>query len=284
LSSVLTFVEKNIEDFGRKREEAIDALLIRASQEGWMDELLLKLKAERPRLDDFGKKIDKALRKLRGTDMPGTHFEYSCFISYRHHEQNEIADKFIADLYQALRNELQLTTGSNPSEPSISGTFDNPLLARKLCRSACMVVVYTPSYFSRTHLYCARQYRAMEQLEKIRLTHLRGTVKEHGLIIPIILRGADALPAAIKSERQCYNFDRFSLASRRLAENPEFESAIKEIVNVISKRWENLESMSDDLTSGCDNFELPSEAEIQPWLNAMIQPISPFPFPRRQAW
>lgn len=39
---------------------------------------------------------------------PPMPFQHPCFISYRDHEQSEIAEQFIADLYKALRNELAL--------------------------------------------------------------------------------------------------------------------------------------------------------------------------------
>ena len=35
-------------------------------------------------------------------------FEHACFISYRHHEQSQLAEQFILDLSEALRNELVL--------------------------------------------------------------------------------------------------------------------------------------------------------------------------------
>jgi hypothetical protein len=159
------------------------------------------------------------------------------------------------------------------------GALYNPLLAHALCKSACMIVVYTPTYFSRKHLYCAREYRAMENLEQRRLASLQKQVsKEYGLIIPIVLRGEDLLPAAIKVYRQYYTFERFSLTSRRLARNPAFDKEIRAIAEAIHVRWQMFAAMGDDLTSNCDDFELPTEAEIQPWLDSMTQPISPFPF------
>jgi hypothetical protein len=33
-------------------------------------------------------------------------FQYACFVSYRHHEQSQRAERFIYDLCVALRNEL----------------------------------------------------------------------------------------------------------------------------------------------------------------------------------
>jgi hypothetical protein len=102
--------------------------------------------------------------------------------------------------------------------------------------------------------------------------------KEYGLIIPIVLRGEELLPTPIKANRQYYSFERFSLTSRRIARNPQFEAEIRAIAAAIHVRWQMFAAIADDITCDCDNFDLPSEAEIQPWLDAMVQPMSPFPF------
>jgi hypothetical protein len=213
--------------------------------------------------------------------------EYPCFISYRNHEQSEIAERFILDLYAALRNELALRIEADlflDRERIRGGAFYNPVVARALCKSACMIVVYTPTYFSRTHLYCAREYRAMETLEQERLARLQKQLsKEYGLIIPIVLRGMDLLPAFISANRHYYSFERFSLTSRTLARNPTFEKEIRAIAKDVHDRWQMFAAIGDDLTCRCDEFDLPTEDEIKRWLSTMTQPIgttvsAPFPF------
>jgi len=209
-------------------------------------------------------------------------FEYPCFISYRNHEQSELAEKFIVDLYTALRNELAVWVDEDlflDRQRLRGGVLYNSALARALCKSACMIVVYTPTYFSRKHLYCAREYRAMETLEQLRLSRLqRELSKDCGLIIPIILRGEEVLPSVIKASRHYYTFERFSLTSREITRNPDFETEIRQIAAEIHFRWQMLARTGDDLTCDCDNFDLPSEIEVQPWLDAMAQPANPFPF------
>lgn len=208
--------------------------------------------------------------------------EYSCFISYRNHEQSELAEKFIDDLASALRSELAVRIEEDLFVDRAGipgGAFYNPVLARALCKSACMIAVYTPTYFSRKHLYCAREYYAMETLERLRLSRLKQQLsKQCGLIIPIVLRGGEYLPAAIKNKRQCYTFERFSLTSRRLSHNTTFEGQIRAIADDVHTRWRMFAHAGADLTSDCENFKLPSETKIQAWLDGMIQPMSPFPF------
>lgn len=209
-------------------------------------------------------------------------FEHACFISYRHHEQSELAERFITDLCSALRNELAVMIEEDlflDRERIRGGTFFNPFLARALCRSVCMLVIYTPTYFSRMQLYCAREYRAMEDLEQRRLRRLqRAASRECGLIIPVILRGAASLPKSLSSNRQYYNFERFSLTSRELTRNRQFEQLVREIAEVIQARKQMFEALGDDVTSDCDDFNFPSEDDVRPWVESVLAPTSPFPF------
>jgi hypothetical protein len=211
--------------------------------------------------------------------------EHCCFISYRHHEDNELSQRFIQELCIALHNELSVR-----SELDIfvdragmrGGNFVDPKLARALCTSACMLVIYTPTYFSKNHTYCAREYRAMESLEQLRLERLAHPVgKEHGLIIPVVFRGADSLPAEISAKRHYYTFERFSLASRSLVKSPQFQPNIANLVQDIHLRMQMMGPMSDELTCDCDKFAFPSEDEVKIWLDKIITPVLPFPLRAR---
>ena len=86
----------------------------------------------------------------------------------------------IDDLCAALRNELAVMIEEDifiDRERMRGGTLFDPSLARALCKSVCMVVIYTPTYFSKKHSYCAREYRAMETLEQQRLVRLDKQLK-----------------------------------------------------------------------------------------------------------
>ncbi|MCI0513043.1 toll/interleukin-1 receptor domain-containing protein, partial [candidate division KSB1 bacterium] len=89
-------------------------------------------------------------------------FRYSCFISYRH-DQGEIMEKFVDDLCAALQNEVIMLTGMHAYLDKTrlqGGNFYNVELARSLCQSVCLIMVFTPQYFSASHPYCAREYKA----------------------------------------------------------------------------------------------------------------------------
>jgi hypothetical protein len=208
-------------------------------------------------------------------------FKHACFVSYRHHEQSELAERFVSDLCGAVRNELAVLLEEDlyiDRERLHGGQFFNPSLAGALCKSVCMIVIYTPTYFSRAHLYCAREYLAMEKLERARLARVSDQNRyDGGLIIPIILRGESSLPANIREHRHYYTFERFCLASRTLARNSQFEKSIRTIAFEIHERMQMLAPLADELTCDCENFTLPTEEEVRLWLENMIPSAVPFP-------
>src|SRR4051794_30268202 len=99
-------------------------------------------------------------------------FRYSCFISYRH-GQRKLAERIVQDLYDALSSELELLMNEQiylDRERLKGGNFYNEALATALCQSACMITIFTPTYFDCNHPFCAREYKAMERLEQSRLS------------------------------------------------------------------------------------------------------------------
>ncbi len=74
------------------------------------------------------------------------------------------------------------------------GDFLDPELAANICSSACMVLLFSPYYFDMQSMYCAREYKAMLELEAKRLKLLpQGFGKRKGLIIPVVMRGEQYL-------------------------------------------------------------------------------------------
>lgn len=89
-------------------------------------------------------------------------FKYACFISYPH-GQYELMKSFIEQLKKALNNYLEplldeeVYIDVDRLEP---GYHYNEALAKAICQSICMIVVYSPKY--ERHSYCLREYQAME--------------------------------------------------------------------------------------------------------------------------
>lgn len=204
-------------------------------------------------------------------------FTYSCFISYRH-GQRKLAERIVNDLYEALSNELELFLDEKvylDRERLKGGDFYNEALATALCQSVCMIVIFTPTYFHQSHLFCLREYKAMEKLEEARLKLLGLPAdQQHGLIIPIIFRGEDFLPAEIKAKRHYYNFEEFLLSDVAMSHHPNYAIKIREIAEYIAARAKAFSAVSDDVCSTCTNFALPSEDEVKPWLqNATVAKV-----------
>lgn len=190
-------------------------------------------------------------------------------------------ETFVEDFHEALGNEVRLLTELEVFVDwgrLTGGDFFNPALARALCESVCLIVVFTPTYFSNTHLYCAREYKGMEILETQRLNLLGDPAdKEHGLIIPIVLRSENSLPQEVKDHRQYHDFTKFLLGKRRLKKSLGYAPTVKAIAEYIFDRYRALTALPNDLCAGCDTFSLPTDDEIRPWLTGMLATPAPFP-------
>ena len=209
-------------------------------------------------------------------------FKYSCFISYRH-GQSKLAERIIDDLSTALWNELELLTNKKIYVDKLrlkGGDFYNDELARALCESACMIMVFTPTYFDRGNPYCAREFKAMEALEALRLSALEDLGgKKIGFIIPIIFRGEDFLPSEIRDKRQYYNFGEFLLSDVEISKHPRYAKTIQEIAKTVFEIDQVVDALPQDPCKGCDTFSLPPPEEVLSWLSK-LKPVS-LAFPGR---
>jgi hypothetical protein len=218
--------------------------------------------------------------------------KYSCFISFRHGDRTLPTDTSLLEaiaiqLKEALSSEIQAYTTKDVYvdwERLKGGDFYNQAIATALCESACMVMVYMPTYFDEHKTFCAREYKAMEGLETERLKLLGLSVSEHGLIIPIVFRGMKFLPSEIKTQRAYHDFQSFQLGERRMSRNKKFIPKIREISEYIYDRCRDLESLSADPCQECNNFSLPDEAEIIHWIRKVKGVSSAFPFRSGATW
>ena len=208
-------------------------------------------------------------------------FKYSCFISFKH-GRRRLSKAIVEQLLEALESEIELITDHEifiDWEKIKGGDLYEKVLSNALCQSACMVLVYTPSYFNEKSTFCAREYQAMEILEKYRLRLLNSsTTSKHGLIIPVVFRGEERLPNFIRDRRHYYDFQSFSLSSSKISEHPEFSRQIKELAKYICDRLDDLSSLSEDVCKDCDGFSLPTEQDASAWVKSFAQ--KPVSFPR----
>jgi TIR domain len=201
-------------------------------------------------------------------------FRHACFISYRH-AQGDLMKRFVDDFCTALASELEAVTElpvCHDVRRLKGGDFYNEKLAQDLCESVCMVVVYTPTYFSASHRYCTREYAAMKDLENVRLSETQSE-GHHGLIIPVVLRGFDQLPDEIKKRRLVYNFEPFHLSDQKLAKNRNYNEQIKKMAAYIAARCRELEELQID----CGQFALPSDQAVEQLARELSGRVPRFP-------
>jgi hypothetical protein len=195
----------------------------------------------------------------------------ACFISYRH-SQKELMSRFVEQLHEALASELDVLTDLEIYRDRLrlqGGDFYNTALARSLCESVCMVMVFTPTYFNPVHPYCAREFAAMCSLERVRLRD----ADEHGLIIPVVLRGFDDLPHSIQANRQVYRFEQYSVSSPRLIRNKKFDADIRRMAEYIAAR---VREFRDDAFD-CGEFQMPGENDVADLVVTMASRPAAFP-------
>ena len=204
-------------------------------------------------------------------------FEHSCFISYRHTKEYKgraYTERIVEDLKAEL--DLRVAQGVFRDVERLKGAeFYNEALASALCQSVCMVVLYWPTYFDQQHLFCAREFRAMEELEQKRLQLLPPEEQNNSLIIILALRGFEQIPVEITRQRMCKDFERFTLKPN-MRQNPDFQRTVLEVGRYIADRCRAFLGVPGQPFTGCNSFRLPSEAQVLPWVQQVASGGLPF--------
>ncbi len=199
-------------------------------------------------------------------------YEYAGFISWAH-MQEELGLRFIKSLKKALDDSLEPHVQERiylDQGRLAPGYNFEPALATAMCKSACWVLVYSPRYMKQD--FCRAEYEAMQQLEAQRRKALDGKLpREHGLIIPVLFRGADAqIPKEILAARHYADFRKFNLISPDISRNTTYVEAIEEIAAYIASLC-----ALPAATHACDQFEMPQPPPAPP--------SEPLEFPGRAA-
>jgi hypothetical protein len=157
---------------------------------------------------------------------------YGCFFSYAH-GRHELMQRFKTTLADALRCYLE-PYFDNEDElfvdvEQLGGGDDlDRKIARAMCESVCMVLIYTPKY--EAHAYTRREYAAMRQLEAERS---KWYTLPSRLIIPVIMtQHPDGLPPQI-TDSFYVDFSRYTMATADLKSNPDFLPDIDRMVKRI---------------------------------------------------
>jgi hypothetical protein len=196
---------------------------------------------------------------------------YGCFFSYAH-GRHELMQRFKATLADALRcylepyfdNEHELFIDTE----QLGGGDDlDRKIARALCESACMVLIYTPKY--EAHAYTRREYAAMRLIEAERATWY--TLPSQ-LIIPVIMtQHPDCLPPQVGESTFYVDFSRFTMATADLKSNPDFLPDIDKMVRRIVIHYQ-YQKKTMPPGHDCNQFVLPA---VPPAWRELPEPTFP---------
>jgi len=198
-------------------------------------------------------------------------FDYCCFVSYPH-GQGDVLVPFVNDFVDGLKTEIGAQTRKKVwiDYEFIKGGYRlDEEIGPDLCRSACMILLYTPLYFDTEHTYCARELKAMQELEEQRLQLLKD--KGKGLIVPVILRGQKRFPKALSEKRMCYEFTGIEFNNPEEKIRVKYAKQIREIAEYIVERCELLDEIAGSLPADCEKFCLPSPTDAKAFVEMVLK-------------
>jgi hypothetical protein len=214
--------------------------------------------------------------------------DFSCFISYRHSSVKS-ATPYVRDFVDGFAEELDRWVDlpiSFDADRLSAGDFVDESLAAKLYQSACMVVLYTPNYFSTVKTFCSREYFAMLSLEHERLPRLPADFGSHGLIIPIALRDHPGMLTQLEKAEQQWcnrsghqpknrlglNFDQFT-KKRQLQPGGNMHPKVVEVCRSICEKCRAFQGFihnGGELFGSRGQLTLPAEHAIAPYLPHVV--------------
>jgi len=126
-------------------------------------------------------------------------------------------------------------------------------IARAMCESVCMILIYTPKY--EAHAYTRREYEAMRLIEAERG---KWYTLPSRLIIPVVMtRHPESLPPQISDARFYVDFSHYTMATPDLMSNPDFLPDIDKMVKRIAAHYA-CQKKHTPLDHDCNQFVLPA--------------------------
>ncbi|WP_307727762.1 toll/interleukin-1 receptor domain-containing protein [Massilia sp. TS11] len=166
--------------------------------------------------------------------------------------------KFRLDLGDAIRAYLEPQLDAEQElfidvEQLGGGDDIEQRLARALCESVCMLLIYTPKY--EAHDFTRREFAAMQLIEQERG---RWYPLPSHLVIPVILAPHPLrLPPEIARYSFYVDFTDYNLATRNIAANRRFIPRVLSIVERIAQHYQHLKKHTP-AQHDCNQFRLPT--------------------------
>lgn len=196
-------------------------------------------------------------------------YEYCCFVSYPH-GQNNVLVPLVQKIVEALKKEIGAQIRKEiwlDADFLQAGQLLDDEIGSKLCKSACMILFYTPLYFDTEHIYCARELKAMQLLEEQRLKLLKE--KTNGLIIPIILRGEKKYP--LGKRWKYYSFTDIEMNDPIEQIPIKYAREIRSIAEYIIDRCAELDEVLASNPYDCSQYFLPSAEEAKEFVETVLK-------------
>lgn len=206
----------------------------------------------------------------------------ACFISYRHPASaGGREEKLIHNVVRAIKDHFEMVTHEHQvyfdQERLVPGYQYDEHLARAICRSACMVVVYWPSYLESD--YCRKELVTMLDIEKRRREVLGAKLHGCRLFIPMILRGRlDDLPQDLHDG--CHYLDYTAQATQpnfNIGDDPKMSERLYEVAEYVKSLCDKLKQSETELFGQCEQFSFARAAAVTTASAAMVAPTQPFP-------
>lgn len=207
---------------------------------------------------------------------------HACFISYRHpYEVDNREAKIISHVFKAISDHVQMQTHEHPvffdQKRLVPGYQYDERLAEAICRSACMVIVYWPSYLESD--YCKKEIQAMLDIERKRRQLLGDALHGCRLFIPVIVRGSRTdLPAEVT--QNCHCLDYKAQATRphvNIGDDPSTSEELYRIAEYIRSLCELMKPERQRLFQGCKTYDFPAQSSSMAAIDFQPAPSQPFP-------
>lgn len=206
-------------------------------------------------------------------------FGKACFISYPHNAGKSV-DAFVTRLKVELQDRVaQVVAGDVVTDHDfMTGADFNKAIAKAICESACLIVVYMPVYERKA--FCIQEYVAMERHQASRYQKLKRDLSgKLGMVIPLVYTGQEArIPAWISKQINYKNISKHTIADPvRIFDTQDFKQWLVEVADVIDQLYNEFKG-AGNLCTDCDTDTLPSETDqlVQARLNLPTQPTESF--------
>ena len=144
----------------------------------------------------------KTEERVETAGVPGavqsSGFKYACYLNY--HAGSAVSGDFVSRFQDALTRELSSGTEKSifmASRKLESGPFYSEYLTRSLYESACYVVLWAPVDSGNESL--ERELESVRLLEERRFRMAGESLKNRGLILPVILRAQELAPESLRN-------------------------------------------------------------------------------------